>query len=292
MKSAATLRFVKAPARSAVSPPRSALVAVLRLLHPFPSVLLAGLTVALVRVADADAGLGLYLQLGLGMLLYQFSIGITNDVVDADDDAVAKAWKALPRGIVSRRAAVLAAAGCAGTALLFTAGLDTGVWLIGLAGWACGMAYDLWLKRTRLSWLPYSIAFPLVPVWVYLATDAWRPLLWWVFPLGALLGLGLHLANQTPDVEADRRAGVRGTAQTLGAARSRAMAVGLVGAAGALAVGVLAFESSGRAALAATDVLFAALIAPRATRYFGRDGLFGLLCAATAVLAVVFLSAV
>ena len=268
------------------------MVAALRLLHPFPSFLVAGLTVALVRVAQADAGPGLYLQLGLGMLLYQFSIGIANDVVDAPDDAVAKPWKALPRGVVSRRAAVLAAAGCAGGGLAVTAGLETLVWLVGLVGWSCGLAYDLHLKRTRLSWLPYSVAFPLLPVWVYLAADAWRPVLWWVLPLGAVLGLALHLANQAPDVAADRSAGVRGAAQTLGGARAQGLAIALFGASGAIAVAVLAFESSGRAALAATDVLFAALMAPRATRHFGRDGLFGLLCAATSVLAVVFLSAV
>lgn len=267
-------------------------MAALRLLHPFPSFLVAGLTLALVRVADADAGLGLYVQLGLGMLLYQFSIGIANDVVDSADDAVAKPWKALPRGVVSRRGAVIAAAGCAGGGLAVTAGLETGVWLIGLAGWSCGMAYDIHFKRTRLSWLPYSLAFPLVPVWVYLAADEWRPLLFWVFPLGALLGLALHLANQAPDIAADRQAGIRGTAQSLGSGPSRGVALGLFGGAGALAVGILAFESSGRAALAATDVLFAALIAPRAAAYFGRDGFFGLLAAATAVLAVLFLSVV
>lgn len=271
---------------------RSRLVAAVRLLHPFPSFLVAGLTVTLVRVANADAPLALYLQLGLGMLLYQFSIGIANDVADAVDDAVAKPWKALPRGAVQRRTAVLATAGCAGGGLLVTSGLETGVWLIGLAGWLCGIAYDVRLKRTRFSWLPFSVAFPLVPVWVYLATDSWRPLLWWAVPLGAMLGLALHLANQVPDVLADRRAGVRGVAQELGDRRAQALAIGLFGGAGAIAVGVLVFESSGRAALAATDVLFAALMAPRATRYFGRDGLFGLLCAATAVLAVLFLSAV
>ena len=264
----------------------------MRLLHPFPSFLVALLTIALVRIADSDAGLGLYVQLGLGMLLFQFSIGIANDIVDTADDVVAKPWKALPRGIVSRKTAVMAAVGCAGGGLAVTAGLETGVWLIGLAGWSCGMAYDLHLKRTRLSWLPYSLAFPLVPVWVYLAADAWRPLLLWVFPLGAVLGLALHLANQAPDIAADRQAEVRGTAQALGSIRSRGMAVGLFGSAGALAVGILAFESSGRAALLATDVLFAAMIAPRATAYFGRDGFFGLLAAATAVLAVLFLSAV
>ena len=278
--------------RSPQAASASAAVAVLRLLHPFPSFLVAGLTVVLVRTANAEAGLALYVQLGLGMLLYQFSIGITNDVVDAEDDGVAKPWKALARGSISRQRAVLAAAGCAGGALLITTGLETAVWLVGLAGWLCGMAYDVWLKRTQLSWLPYAIAFPLVPVWVYLAAGAWRPLLWWVFPLGAVLGLALHLANQAPDVAEDRRAGVRGAAQTLGGARSRGAAIALFGAAGAVVVGVLAFESSGRAALAATDVLFAALMAPRATAYFGRDGLFGLLCAATAVLAVAFLSAV
>ena len=246
---------------------------------------------ALLFVADADAGVALYVQLGLGMLLYQFSIGIVNDVVDASDDAVAKPWKAIPRGTVTRRAATLVAAACAGAGLLVTSAFEMGPWLVGLGGLACGLSYDIYFKRTPSSWLPLSVALPLVPVWVFLAADAWRGALWLVFPLGAMLGLALHLANQAPDVASDRTVGVKGVAQRAGERRSRGLAIMLYGTASAAAVIVLAFESRDAASLAAVNTLFTALLAPRATVFFGRDGLFGLLAASSAVLAVVFLAA-
>lgn len=270
-------------------PPR---VAALRLLHPFPSILVAGLTAALVRVADSGASAWLYLELGLGMLLFQFAIGIANDVMDAEHDAKAKAWKAIPRGIISRQRAVLLAAACAGAGLLITSPLDTGTWLIGLAGLMCGLLYDIYFKRTPLSWLPMAVALPLIPAWVFTATGEWRGVLWWAFPLGALLGLALHLANQAPDVPGDRSVGVHGTAQRVGELRSRGLAIALFGAACTVAVIVLAFESLSAASLVAVDAIFAGMLAPRAAAIFGRDGLFGLLAAASALLALLFLWAV
>jgi len=38
-----------------------------------------------------------------------------------------------------------------------------------MAGMACGLAYDLGLKRTRFSVVPYLIALPLLPLWVWTA---------------------------------------------------------------------------------------------------------------------------
>jgi 4-hydroxybenzoate polyprenyltransferase len=43
-------------------------------------------------------------------------------------------------------------------------------------------------------------------------------------PLGALIGLAVHLANTAPDIEADARAGVRGMAHRLGERASLAVA--------------------------------------------------------------------
>lgn len=266
-------------------------VSLLRLVHPFPSLVVTTLTLALVPLADRDASWTMYAQLGIGMLLFQFCIGLVNDIVDLEDDAVAKPWKALPRGIVGRPAAIRAAAALAGAGAIATAALPLGAWLIGLAGLFCGLAYDVSLKRTPLSWLPWSVAFPLVPSWVYRASDTWDALLWWAFPLGAGLGLALHLANQAPDITSDRAAGIEGAAQLMGGRRARALALVLFGVVASIVLAVLLVEGErGRAILAAADAGFVALLAPRATRFFGRDGLFGLLAAGSAILAAVFIS--
>jgi uncharacterized protein (DUF58 family) len=160
-----------------------------------------------------------------------------------------------------------------------------------MAGLACGLAYDVQLKRTRWSWAPWAIAFPLIPAWVYTAADAWDPMLWWAFPLGAVLALSLYFANQAPGADEERDLGVGGLAQGMGERRARALAVTLFGLAGSGAVAVLLFEGTGPAMLAAIAAGIGALLAPRATAYLGRDGMFGVLAVGAAGLAFAFLSA-
>lgn len=252
---------------------------------------MAGVTLLVAVLADRHAGATLLLRLGLGMLLFQFAIGIANDVVDFEDDCVSKPWKPLVQHLVPRQTAVLLAAGCAGAGLLVTATLPAGAWAIGAGALLCGLLYDVYFKRTRLSWLPYAVAIPLIPAWAFTAVGRWDAFLWWAFPLGAILGFGLHLANQAPDVEADRATGIRSTAQQLGARQSRAASVALFGAAASAAVILLLFRSPERAAVAAIDGAIVFLLAPRAPVFFGRDGLFGLLAAGSAILGAVFLSA-
>jgi len=270
---------------------RSRLVA-LRLVHPFPSFLVAVVTVLVAVLADRHASVSLFVRLGLGMLLFQFAIGIANDVVDLHDDSISKPWKPLAAGAVSRQTAVLLAAACAGAGLLVTSTLSPTAWAIGAGALFCGLAYDVYFKRTTLSWLPYAVAIPLIPAWAFTALGRWDAFLWWAFPLGALLGLSLHLANQAPDTDADRAVGIRATTQRLGARQTRAASIAIFGATASAGVVLLLFRSPERAAVAAIDGAVVFLLAPRAPAYFGRDGLFGLLAMGSAVLGAVFLSAV
>jgi 4-hydroxybenzoate polyprenyltransferase len=262
-----------------------------RLVHPFPSLLVAGICTGLVRFAAADAPAGTYLRVGLGMLLYQFAIGIVNDVIDTDDDARTKPWKALPRGALGRRTATWLAAAAAGAGVITTAGLPTGAFLVGLLGLAAGLAYDVHFKRTALSWVPWAIAFPVIPCFSVLAAGAWDPLLWWTFPLGGVLGLSLNLANQSADVPAERRLGVRGAAHRLGMSRSRRLSLACFGLAASVAVLLLALREPDRAVYSAAAAATVALLAPRASGRLGHDAFFGLLAAGSAVLAVLFISA-
>ncbi len=190
-----------------------------------------------------------------------------------------------------RRVAIGLAIGVGGAGLLVTAGLPPVAWLLGLAGLLCGLVYDVRLKRTPMSWLPLSIAMPLVPAWVFTAFDAWDHLLWWTFPLGATLGLAIHLANQLPDIADEDDSG--GATHRLGAGSSRRLTLAAFGSAGAFASGVLFATGDGtRAGITAVTTVLAVTLIPRATTLFGRDGLFGMLAAATGLIAVVFLSAV
>jgi len=260
-----------------------------RLVHPFPSVVVAAVTVGFTVLVDPFPGIQTAAYLGIGMLCYQLAIGIVNDVVDADADRQTKPWKAVARGVVSGRAAAILACILAASGLLLTMYFGVIAWLLGVAGLACGLLYDVRLKRTRLSWLPFAVAFPLIPLWVFVASHAWSPLLWWTLPLGASLGFALHLANQAPDISGE--AEIDGAAHRMGEQRARLLAILAFGATTIAAAGALAGAGEtwrGVTTLAAG--LLAATVAPLLARRV-RDGLFGALALGAAVVAVVFVSA-
>jgi 4-hydroxybenzoate polyprenyltransferase len=264
-----------------------------RAAHPFPSLLVALATLGVAFAADSSPRPLVAAQLGLGMLFFQFAIGLANDAVDHNLDAAAKPHKPIPAGLVSRAAVIRAAALAAGLGLALTATLPFGSWLIGLAGLACGLAYDVGLKRTVLSWLPLSLAIPLVPAWAYTAVGAWEPLLWWGFPIGALLGLSVHLANQLPDIPSDRRRAVRGLAQRSGPTLAYAGSLSAFGAGASIAAVVLAVTAHAMPAAAVGITAFFVIgLAPRSVRFFGPSGLFGLMAVSSALCGLAFLSAV
>jgi 4-hydroxybenzoate polyprenyltransferase len=90
-------------------------------------------------------------------------------------------------------------------------------------------AYNLWLKNTAFSWLPYASAFGALPAVVTLAGPdrAWPPA--HVVLAGAGLGVGAHLLNALPDLAEDAATGVRGLPHRLGPERSRALGAALLG---------------------------------------------------------------
>ncbi|PKN80235.1 MAG: hypothetical protein CVU47_09405 [Chloroflexi bacterium HGW-Chloroflexi-9] len=258
--------------------------AAFRAVHPFPSIVVALLTVALIPLADRDAPLRLYPLLGGAMLLFQFTIGLVNDLVDLEEDRRTKPWKPLARGAITVRHVQWLAVGCGVLGLTLTAALPLAAVVIAICGLSTGLAYDLWLKETPLSWLPYSLALPLLPIWVYVATGEWRPLLWWAFPLGAALGLALHLSNEAPDVG---RAGVKGLPGRLGPAWSRRLALTMfIGV--ALTVVLVVLPSSGALALVVVSVALATATAAPWSSHLGRDGHFGLLAVGAAAITVLF----
>lgn len=277
----------RAPKQSALPP---AWVSAVRMFHPFPSLVVTAVTIAIALIAIPSPPVGTTAVLAVSMLCYQLAIGVANDLVDARDDTAAKPWKAIPRGVVSRRQALTGVVALAGAGMGVSSVLRGEAWIVGMAGLACGLAYDVQLKRTVFSWLPFAIAIPLIPVWVFLAFDRWHWLLWASFPLGALLGLALHLANQAPDVP--KETAVRGLAHHLGTERAANLALGLFGLAGALAVVVLLVATASlQALLVAATVLIAGIMSRRAVATFGPDGLFGLLAMSSALLAGLFVSA-
>jgi 4-hydroxybenzoate polyprenyltransferase len=214
-----------AAARSSPLPLAARLRGLVRLLHPFPTLLNALVAGALACVAVRGwPGTAQLVTLMATMLAIQATIGALNDWADRALDAREKPWKPIPAGMVSPPAALVTAVTFAALAVLLAA-LDGPVpWLLAMAGLACGVGYDLGLKRTPLSALTYAVALPLVPLWVWAALGQATPALAAVLPVGVLLGVGLQLANALPDAAGDEAAGVRGTLQWLRPTRGRRVA--------------------------------------------------------------------
>ena len=98
------------------------------------------------------------------------------------------------------------ALGVLGLAVAATVNLATLV--LGGAALAAGLAYDLGLRRTVLSWVPWWGGMAVLPLTAYATAGAIPSRLFVLVPLAALVALGLHFANALPDIEADRAAGV------------------------------------------------------------------------------------
>jgi 4-hydroxybenzoate polyprenyltransferase len=213
-----------------------------RIVHPFPTLLNGAATAGLAVVASGGWPDGSLLpRMLLTMLCAQSLIGVTNDYFDRDLDAASKPWKPLVSGVVSQRGALVLIAVLAVVTVAVAATLGVAGFTLALAGTACGLAYDVRLKRTVFSAVPYMIAIPLLPLWVWATLGEWQPVLWWLLPLGAMLGLSLHLANTLPDIESDAAAGVSGLAHALGMQRSMYVAWGAFAAALAISLAVAAY---------------------------------------------------
>jgi protoheme IX farnesyltransferase len=225
----------------------------LRACHPDACVAVAVVAVLLGVAAGRGAG-GLVL-VGTAVLTGQLAIGWYNDYLDAGRDAAAgRTDKPVASGAVGRGtvgiAAIAAAVAC--VPLSLAVGVLPGV--LHLVAVASALAYDVWLKATVASVLPYLLSFGLLPLFVVLGLPGAHPP-WWLPVAGALLGGGAHFANVLPDLAEDRAAGVLGLPHRLGATGSRwAAVVLLLGASGVLALGPSG-HALPRALLAAASVL-------------------------------------
>lgn len=84
---------------------------------------------------------------------------------------------------------------------------------------ASAVAYNFKLKSTAISFLPFAFSFGLLPVIILGATGGQSEL--WMVSIGALFGVGVHLANVFKDLEDDRASGIYGLPQKLGVKKSR-----------------------------------------------------------------------
>jgi 4-hydroxybenzoate polyprenyltransferase len=163
------------------------------------------------------------------MMALQFGIGATNDVVDAPRDAGHKPGKPIPAGLVSASVARAVGVGgfLVGLGLAAPSGIPTLALAVTIIG--IGLAYDLLLKGTAWSWLPFAVGIPILPVFGWLgATGALPPAFGILVPAAVAAGAALAIANALADIERDHGAGTASIATALGPGRAWAVAAALV----------------------------------------------------------------
>ncbi|WP_399931834.1 UbiA family prenyltransferase [Streptomyces kanamyceticus] len=229
--------------------------ALLRSCHLGPALAVTVFVTALaVAAGRGSAGA---VAVAAAVLAGQLSVGWCNDAADARrDTACGRGDKPVANGELPPRA-VAVAAGAALTLcvpLSLLSGTAAGTAHLGMvvAGWA----YNLWLKHTVCSPLPYAAAFGALPAFVTLGlpTPSWPA--WWAMAAGALLGVGAHVVNVLPDIEDDLATGVRGLPQRLGRPACRWLAPFVMLA----ALGVIVAGAPGRVGSADRVLAAAAVI--------------------------------
>lgn len=205
--------------------------------HPGPALAVTALACALAL----GSGLGgpRSALVTAAVLTGQLSVGWCNDAYDARRDADAgRRGKPAADGTVEARAvwaaATVALALCVPLSLACGALAGT----VHLAAVTAAWLYNLRLKATALSWLPYVAGFGALPAAVTLSLPGGPWPRWWMVTAGGLLGFAAHLADTLPDIAADRAAGIRGLPHRLGERGTRLLLPApLLGATAVLAFG-------------------------------------------------------
>lgn len=188
------------------------------LVHPLPILGVCSIALLLgLSLAQSRQEYERLLILVAAILFSQLVVGITNDLVDLEQDKLAQPWKPLVAGWVSRRDAVIFLASAMvllGFTMFF---LAPGVQLCVLVGTFAGLLHNFWLKGTRYDWLAYGLGFAALPLAVWLNLGRWKLEQALLFIPASLLLVAVMLARDLPDIENDRAAGKRGLAVRLGA---------------------------------------------------------------------------
>ncbi len=190
--------------------------------HFGPTVLVVSMTflLSLTQFSISDS-----VFIAFAILLGQFVVGWSNDLIDFPSDKAAKKLKKpLVAGTIneatlkiSLRIALLSAfivsllspLGVSGTAIHF----------IGLLS---ATAYNFKLKSTLLSVVPFMVSFGALPWAIYVAAGTTPPM--WLVLAFILFTSAFHFLNVLKDMDTDIEQDVMGLPQVLGRTKSIAMA--------------------------------------------------------------------
>jgi len=206
---------------------RLPLVGLLKASHFGPTVLVVSIAFILSRTQFSTSE---SLFIALAILLGQFVVGWTNDLVDfPTDKAALRLEKPLVAGTITEATLRI----CIGIALLgalivsLLSPLGVSGSAIHFLGLLSATAYNLKLKSTLFSVVPYMISFGALPWAIYVAAGTSPPI--WIVLGFILIASAFHFLNVLKDLESDVGLGILGLPQVIGRKKSVAVAIILIG---------------------------------------------------------------
>jgi 4-hydroxybenzoate polyprenyltransferase len=206
---------------------RSLLVGLLKASHFGPTMLVVSITYVLSRTQFSATD---SLFIAFAVLLGQFFVGWSNDLIDFPRDKAAMRMKKplVAETITEAKLRIsigVALLGALIVSLLSPLGVNgTAIHFLGLLS---ATAYNLKLKSTLLSVVPYMVSFGALPWAIYIAAGTKPPT--WIVLGFVLISSAFHFLNVLKDLESDIAQGVLGLPQVLGRRKSIAIALFLAG---------------------------------------------------------------
>ncbi len=214
-------------------------VGAFHLMQPLETILLQALPAVLfMRLASTGTDLRSLATLFLAVIAIYGAVGALNDYCDYSLDKLAKPRKPLVRGLVTPKFALWQALVLAITGMLLSVRLNLLTACFSALILLLGVWYDVQAKRSLLSWVPYAIGIPTLPLWGFAAAGRFERMLLLAYPLGALLSVALNMSNTLPDREHDAAFGLRALTHRLKQKQAILLAWGL------FAVSILGFGAS------------------------------------------------
>lgn len=209
-------------------------VALLKAAHFGPTLLVVAISflLALSVLSWVDS-----LRIALAIFAGQLVVGWSNDVIDFPLDSAAQRYK---KPLVSGKITIEFLKKCILIALVMAFVLSVfspfrlqGT-LLHFLGILSATAYNLKLKSTIFSPLPYIISFGSLPWAIYLSADKTPPL--WLYLCIMIFSTAFHFLNVIKDLRWDLDQGVNGLPQRLGQKASTAIAMLFISIGGILIV--------------------------------------------------------
>ena len=190
----------------------------LKAAHFGPTVLVVGITfvLALTQFSIGDAAF-----IALAFLLGQLVVGWTNDLVDFPRDKAAMRFnKPLVAGIITELTLKICVAIALVSALIVSLLSPLGISgsAIHFLALLSATAYNVKLKSTVLSVVPYVFSFGALPWAIYLAAGTQPPT--WIVLGFILFASAFHFLNVLKDMESDIAQQVMGLPQVIGRKKS------------------------------------------------------------------------